>query len=192
MTFSAYLTRIRKRLDQKSTARDALRSFSDEARKKSKRSIFAYHREDGDSAKRLLKEAQIALESARRAFKTWPSLESEGMYREAAEEYLEARLFEGFLGNGKALVPEETWLDDETYLAGLSDAVGEVARFALARATVRDEASVERASLFAQEALGALIDMDLTGYLRNKVDQAKQHVRRIEEIRYDLSLRRPE
>lgn len=190
MNSSSYLSRIRKRLERKSVSRDALRLASDEARKKSKRAIFAYHRDDMKSAVALLSEAYLALLSARRAFKTWPTLEGEGMYREATEEYLEARLFEGFLQTGKAIVPEESWLDDEVYLAALSDAVGEVARFALARATVRDEQGVERASVFAHDALGALIDMDLTGYLRNKVDQAKQHLRRIEDIRYDLSLRR--
>ena len=35
-----------------------------------------------------------------------------------------------------------------------------------------------------------LLQMDLTGHLRTKVDQAKQHVKKLEEIRYDLSLRR--
>jgi hypothetical protein len=38
--------------------------------------------------------------------------------------------------------------------------------------------------------VGEMAAMNLTGSLRNKFDQGKQHLRRLEDIRYDLSIRR--
>ena len=42
----------------------------------------------------------------------------------------------------------------------------------------------------AQEIMGELIEFDLTSYLRTKFDQAKQAVRKLEEVVYEVSLRK--
>ena len=42
----------------------------------------------------------------------------------------------------------------------------------------------------AQEIIGELIEFNLTSYLRNKFDQAKGAVRKIEHVVYEVSLRK--
>ena len=40
-----------------------------------------------------------------------------------------------------------------------------------------------------EAVVAELLDMDLGGYLRNKFDQAKNNLRRAEEVLYELSIR---
>ena len=75
-------------------------------------------------------------------------------------------------------------------IGGISDAAGEIARYAMLRATARDIKEVDRLYAVAFSIVEMLLALDLTGSLRSKFDQAKQHLRKIEEIRYDLSLRK--
>jgi predicted translin family RNA/ssDNA-binding protein len=116
-------------------------------------------------------------------------LSHSGFYREALEEYVEARLYEGFLSSKKILKNDDGWGDMETYIGGLSDATGEVVRWAVARATDRDVKAVKDALAFVNDAVEFFLSLDLTGYLRTKSDQAKKNLRSLEQILYELSLR---
>jgi len=62
-----------------------------------------------------------------------------------------------------------------------------MARFAVRKATLGDKVSVERLFKSAENMVAFLMSLDSTGYLRTKTDQAKQHLRRLEELRYDIS-----
>ena len=79
--------------------------------------------------------------------------------------------------------------DPEIYLGGLSDITGELVRRSVLHATDGDHETVERIFEDVRRVVELLMDMDLTGGLRSKLDQAKQNLRKLEEIRYDLSLR---
>ncbi len=37
--------------------------------------------------------------------------------------------------------------------------------------------------------MGQLIDFDMTGYLRTKYDQARGHLRKLEQMAYEIKLR---
>ena len=66
---------------------------------------------------------------------------------------------------------------------------GELYRYAIKSATARDFEMTKKCYGYAQEIIGELIDMDLTGYNRNKFDQAKQAVQKLEQVIYEVSLR---
>lgn len=163
---------------------------SNDALNHAKRAIFAFHRGDIDGAKVILAEALKLISDFETQFKKEPSLRYEGVYRAAVEEFLEAQFLGQFLMK-KPLVPPEDLpdIDPELYLGGLSDLTGELVRYAVARATAHDSAEVNRAKQTLDEVMEFLINLDLTGYLRTKYDQAKNSTRRMEEIVYDLSLK---
>ncbi len=115
-------------------------------------------------------------------------LASEGIWHAALEEFAEAVLFFGMV-TSKSFETGDLLDDPSIMLGGLSDAVGELVRLAVREAT---EGNAERVEVIAKEAerlVVFLTSMDLTGGLRSKGDQARQHLRRLEDIRYDLSRR---
>ena len=66
---------------------------------------------------------------------------------------------------------------------------GEMLRYAIKSATERKFEMVEKCFATAEEIIGELVDMDLTGYNRQKFDQAKGALNKLEQVRYEVSLR---
>jgi len=170
--------------------RRKLFAASDEMLAKSKQAIFALHRDDLVAARKFLAEVEVSENSFEPIFKEHPDLAGEGPHRAALEEYAEAKLFLAFI-EGKMLgVIDEIELDSDTILGGLSDCVGEMARKAVQWATVHEDEKVKHCLEAGREIVAELLGLNLTGYLRTKLDQAKQSLRRIEDVAYDISIRR--
>lgn len=162
--------------------------ISSDALTSSKQAIFSFHRNDLAGGKENLNKAHRFIRAAALKFKHTPELGSEGSYRAALEEFAEARLFESFLEKKlieSVLVPG---IDEDIYLGGLFDLTGELVRYAVLKATERDKNEVERAYETVNAIAKEIISMNITGSLRSKYDQMKQNIRKLEEIRYDLSL----
>ncbi|MBU0646429.1 hypothetical protein KJ611_03065 [Patescibacteria group bacterium] len=155
-----------------------------------KRAIFALHRDDRKSAQDLLDEAKKIFVNCEKSFKAWPDLAYEGAYLAALEEYAEALLFFGYVKNGKIAAIDQRCMRAQTYLAGLSDTTGEIVRLAIRQATAGNFQSVEQAVKTVEEVIAYLYELDLTSYLRTKFDQAKKNLRHLEEMRYEISLRK--
>jgi predicted translin family RNA/ssDNA-binding protein len=81
-------------------------------------------------------------------------------------------------------------LDHETYLGGLADLVGELQRRQVRAATEGRTDEVKKIKDDIEVIVDALLEMDLGGYLRNKFDQAKNALRRAEDVLYEVSIRR--
>lgn len=163
---------------------------SDELLAKSKQAIFALHRDDAAAAKKLISEVEAGERSFAPVFKRHPDLASEGPHRAMVEEYSEARQFLSFI-EGKPLgVIGGIDVDADAVLGGLTDCVGEMARKAVQWASERKDDKVKDTLAAAREIIAEMIGMNLTGYLRTKLDQAKGALRRIEDVAYDISIRR--
>lgn len=169
------------------TLRRELIKKSSDALSCSKQAIFALHRDDAASAEAGLKEAREAFRALEKFFKKEPDLRGEGSYRAAIEEYIEAASYARILSGKKLGTLSEIEADTDSYIGGICDLVGEMARKVVLSATARDFKTVEKLSRAAEDILGELVRFDMTGYLRNKYDQAKQAMRRIEEVAYDMS-----
>lgn len=164
---------------------------SNQAINQAKRAIFAGHRGDLKEAKHLLHEAAEKLNGFEAAFLEMPLLRSEGAYRAAVEEFVEASLYLQFLERKTiGAVSDFRELDAELYLGGLSDLAGELVRYATSRATDGDVKEVKRAKDELDLIITFLVSLDLTGYLRTKFDQAKSAARKMEDIAYDLAMRK--
>lgn len=188
---SAFSKKIKSAYEQYERAYRALVETANRAQNQAKRAIFAFHRGEAKDGTALLGGAAEMLAGLESGFHTMPMLRYEGAYRAAIEEFVEATLLAQFLGRqplGNVAAIQE--LDSETYLGGLSDLTGELVRYATHRATHGDTKEVKRAHGALTEVMSFLISLDLTGYLRTKFDQAKQSERKMEQIVYDLSLKR--
>lgn len=157
------------------------------AQNASKRAVFAVLREDESAAKALLSEAEDALEAIRAKAENNPRLSHEGSYRAALEEYAEARFIAQIAWKGDVAALEG--LDEEIQIAGLCDAIGEAVRLMAYYVTSGRDAEAREVKSRIDRLIAGLDDMDYSGYLRTKYDQARSHYRKAEEILYELSLR---
>lgn len=170
-------------------ARRELVGKAGDALSKSKRAIFALHRDDAKEADVLLRQAALQLADIEKSFRRFPQLEDEGAYRAALEEYAEALLFAGYVRTGRIVRLDTRLSDPSIYLAGLSDATGEMLRYATRQVTLHNGAAVGQAHETVAMVIEFMLDLDLTGYLRTKFDQAKKNLARLEQMTYDLAIR---
>ncbi len=184
-----YLATLRAELHEYALQRQEVIRVSNEAIYNAKRAIFDLHRDNVKESKLKLKGAEGLIAGLNKKYKSAPEVLEEGAYKAALEEFVEAKLFYDFLTSGKIGEVEVLPVGFESYLAGLCDVPGELLRYAVKAATAKDIKTVKKCADMAQEIMGELIEFDLTSYLRTKFDQAKQAVRKLEEVVYEVTLR---
>ncbi|MEN9557905.1 MAG: hypothetical protein RL141_274 [Candidatus Parcubacteria bacterium] len=154
----------------------------------SKRSIFATQRGDAKTSAKEIAEAVTKIKAAKKVVAKESRLAGEGMWRAALEEYAEAHLYHQAMTTGKVGAVPELPDDPDLYLGALSDLTGELTRSAVLAATERDEETVKRLTLAVRDAIAFLLTLNLTGTMRTKFDQAKQNLRKLEEVAFSLSM----
>ena len=190
MLSKTYIEKIKKEyLDYAEKRRDIIK-FSGDALHSSKRAIFAMHRGEGKEAEMKLAEAEKILKKLNKDFAGQSEFFDEGSYRAALEEYVEAKLFCEFVATGKMSEIKTVPVDSDGFLAGICDVPGELYRYAVNSATNRNFDTVGKCKVAAEEIIGELMEFDLTSYLRNKFDQAKGALNKIEQIVYEVSLKK--
>lgn len=80
-------------------------------------------------------------------------------------------------------------LDEETHIAGLCDAIGEIVRLMTYRVTDGRDSDARYLKTALDRLIDGLDSMEYSGYLRTKYDQARSQYRKAEDILYELSLR---
>lgn len=153
-----------------------------------KKTIFALQRQDFQVAENKLNEIEKALEALENRFGV-DRLRREGAYKAAAEEYLEGKTFYLIIKNKKITETKKLHLDYEGYLGGICDLIGELVRFATNQAASGKLSEVAKIKKIADDIMTQLVDFDLTGYLRTKYDQARGHLRKLEQMAYEIKLR---
>lgn len=184
-----YLNKLKKEIVGYASIRREVIKLSDDALHFAKRAIFAMHRDDMKEAQIKLSESKKKLKEVVMRYSKNERAKNEGSYKAALEEYVEAVLLHQFLTTGKIGEVTEMNISAESYIAGLTDVPGELYRYAIKSATEQNVKMVEECAVMAQEIVGELIEFNLTSYLRNKFDQAKSAVQKIEKVVYELSLR---
>lgn len=184
-----YVQSVRSDLLSYAQKRREVIKMSGDAQQHAKKAIFALQRDDKDGGSERLRLSEGLLLDLNKKFKSDQRLFDEGSYRAALEEYVEAVIFNSYvhakpIGKIKGLE-----VDSDTFISGLCDVPGELYRYAIRAATARDFPLTKKCYEYAQEIVGELMDMDLTGYHRNKFDQAKQALHKLEQVVYEVSLR---
>lgn len=154
----------------------------------SKRAIFATQRSDAKVSLRELDVTVTLVRSGKTLVQKEPRLASEGMWRAALEEYAEAALYHDAMTKGRVGTVAELPDDPDLYLGAISDLTGELTRSAVLAATDRKSKEVKRLTAAVRDAIEFLLTLNLTGQMRTKFDQAKQNLRKLEEISFSLAM----
>lgn len=189
MALAQDLKKLRERYERLQASRLELQLLSSDAQRRSKQAIFSMQRNDVSKAMELLQQAEVSIRAGLKIVGRESRLQNDGSWRASLEEFTEAALF-CRAAQDLPLFPPHTLTDDpDIILGGLSDMVGELVRLAVQRATDGDLERVDHVYALAEKVVGFLLSIDATGSTRQKVDQARQHLRRLEDVRYDLSRR---
>ena len=189
MSLAMDLKKLRERYDRLQASRVQLQTVSAAAQRLSKQSIFSMQRDDEALAQKLLQQAEFGLRDGAKIVARESRLLNDGTWRSALEEFTEAAFFYRAAQGGDLFPPHDLTDDPDILLGGLSDMVGELVRLAVHAATRGDVREVDRIEEISERVVGFLLSVDATGSTRQKVDQARQHLRRLEDVRYDLSRR---
>lgn len=153
-----------------------------------KTAIFSLQRNDLVTARQSLSVAEEILEKLQQKYAI-SRLEEEGSYRAALEEFSEASFLEQTILEQSLDVHPKVHLNYEAYLGGLFDLLGELVRLATNRAASGDLSAPAHFKEVASNILNQLSKSDFTGYLRTKYDQANGHLRKLEQMAYEIRLR---
>ncbi len=153
-----------------------------------KKAIFALQRQDYKTAELKFKDIEKKFKNLERHFGI-DRLQKEGTYRAATEEYLEGKTFYAIIKHKKINKIKELTLNYEAYLGGICDLIGELVRFATNQAANGKFNEVAKIKRIADNIMAQLVDFDLTSYLRTKYDQARGHLRKLEQMTYEIKLR---
>lgn len=181
-------------------------TFGRDGQKAAKQAIFAMHRKDAKKAKHLMDQCEECIQKD-----LLPIVEEEPMLRYGSfanllEEYAEAKLFYAWLFGDTTQVPdmmpaapparllcqnefEPFVLEPTEYLGGLCDLTGEVGRFAVQQATLRDGEGVKLCLATNKSILTALQMMErFPREIGKKMGQLERSVEKLERILYEMSL----
>jgi len=77
----------------------------------------------------------------------------------------------------------------ESYIGGICDLTGELARRTVNLVAQGKNKQVAYIKKVVEDIMVELVEFDITGYLRTKYDQAKNNLRKIEQINYEIKIR---
>ncbi|MEI7452155.1 MAG: hypothetical protein WCK37_03005 [Candidatus Falkowbacteria bacterium] len=150
---------------------------------------FSLHRGDIEAAGARLLAIEDDLKKLEKKFGI-ASLDEQGPYRAATEEYVESKFLYFVLSGQKLDKIKGLKLDNVAYLGGICDMTGELIRFATNQAAAGKFEKVKEVKEIINDIMSELTDFDMTGYLRTKYDQARGNLRRIEQMDYEIKLRK--
>jgi len=188
MINAKFLEELKKDYSANESERRQIISASNNILFEAKKTIFAIQRQDF----KIATEKIIGIENALKNLETrfgYERLHREGAYKAAAEEYLEGKTLFLVIKNKPLEAVENLHLDYESYLGGICDMIGELVRYATNQAAAGKFNEVAKIKKLAEDIMGQLIDFDMTGYLRTKYDQSRGHLRKLEQMTYEIKLR---
>ncbi|MCP5097520.1 MAG: haloacid dehalogenase [Chloroflexi bacterium] len=119
---------IRKQMEEISDARDGAYQRSRKLISMCAKSIRAIHREEWETAEKLMAEAKAAAETMVAGVIDFPNLYWAGYTQDALKEYVEAYLTYALIRNRPLLTPEALNVEPSTWLNGLAEAATELRR----------------------------------------------------------------
>ncbi|HZJ40793.1 MAG TPA: hypothetical protein VFD16_00830 [Candidatus Saccharimonadales bacterium] len=183
-----FLNDLKKDYQANESERRQIISASNSILFEAKKTIFSLQRQDFKIAEVKITEMEKALASLEKRFGP-ERLKKEGAYKAAAEEYLEGKTFYSIIKKKEITPTTGLHLNYESYLGGVCDLIGEMVRYATNQAAKGKFTEVAKIKKSAEDIMAQLIDFDMTGYLRTKYDQARGHLRKLEQMAYEIKMR---
>ncbi len=180
---------IRKDLDALSRGRIEVMKQGREVVKASKELIYSLHRGEMEAAGLCLgriTEARRRLD----ALANTPRLRAYHPYQNAVQEHVEAAAYHSVVARGR--IPSRAALkaDTETYLGGLSDLTGELARKGVDDMIHGRYAHAAAMKDVVEEIYGLILSLDFDGgEARRKSDAVKWNLAKLEDLVCDAKIR---
>ena len=169
------------------TERENLIKKSRDVLKLSKQVIYAVHRDELKNAADLVKQMQQQKKELDKIAAHSNRMETEGSYKIAVQEYVEAMLYFNFVRDGKLV---EVDASPEHFILGLADLPGELNRRAVFLAGKGKVEEVGRIRDAVDMMYGELLKFDFRdNEIRRKVDAVKYELRKLEDLMLDLKLK---
>lgn len=184
-----FIQKLKKEYTDSNSERRQIISLANVILHDSKRVIFSLHRGDAEKAEDSLREIEKTIQKLEKKF-GFTRLYEEGAYKAGVEEYVEAKMLHQIINNKKLDSIKGLELSHESYLGGICDCLGELVRRAVNKASKGELDEVEKIKEIINDVMAELVEFDMTGYLRTKYDQAKGHLRKIEQINYEVKIRK--
>ncbi|MBI5390588.1 hypothetical protein HZB02_03805 [Candidatus Woesearchaeota archaeon] len=185
-----HLSEARKSFEALEKSREDILDLASEIVKASKQAIYAVHRSEMKDAERLIASAKAAIQKSKNILTKHP-VNGLGNYHSALQEYVEAIAYSEFMTKGTIPSYKDSGVGVEDYFMGLSDLTGELARKAVLCATHRETVVLEKIAKVIDEIHGFFLSINLrNSELRKKVDAIKWNLKKVEEILYDMNVRR--
>jgi len=182
---------FRRRLDEKTAARERALPAARRAIRSSANAIRAIHRGELENAHRLMAEARQAIDEGLDAVRDHPDIRFAGYLQDAQKEYTEAQITEAVVTGGGLPAPDELGVEDAPYLNGMAEAIGEARRHILDLLRRGDVERGEAVLTAMDDMYYVLVSMDypdaITMNLRRSTDVARSI---LEKTRGDLSVAR--
>lgn len=166
------------------------RGASDRARIHAKRAIAFLRKANFEEAGKLIEESEKQLKALSQMIERQPRLAYDSVYRSAVEEYIEAKVLFAYLNGSELELPDYLVVEEEDILGGFADFTGELVRRATVIADVKTVDRVEEYRQRVEDLSGALIQVGFGGPLRQKLDHVERDLRRLENILYDIRLKK--
>lgn len=170
------------------SAREELIKKSRDVLKLSKLVIYAVHRDELAEAAKLLGQMEKEKQALDKIASHSQRMFSEGSYRIAIQEYVEASLYYHFVKEGKL---PELEVPAELFLPGLADLTGELVRKAVFLAGKGKTKEVGKIKDEVDMIYGELLRFDFReNEIRRKVDAVKYDLRKLEDLVLDMKLKK--
>ena len=171
--------------------RDTVIKRARDITKASKVAIYCLHRGEIAKADAQIASAAAVADELLPIVTANPPLRG-GSYSGGLEEYAEAVVFAHFVKHGAvppSTHPDLARCDRDEYLGGVLDFTGELNRFCVAKATVRDVEAVKKCREIVDALMGIFLKFDFrNGSLRKKYDGLKYTLKKVENTLYEMSL----
>ena len=159
--------------------------------KTSKQAIYAAHRGDMKEADNLVNNAKASIKKIDVLLKKEAKLANTGAYSDAMEEYAEAACYVHYLKNNTVPTAKQLEVDVETYLAALSDVVGELVRKAINSSIKADYKTALEIKDFVNELYQELMLFDWRNVpVRKKFDSIKYGLEKLEDLALQIKFKK--
>lgn len=179
---------VRAELDSKYEIRESTLAACRQVIRKSANAIRSLHRDDLESAERLIGEVGQLAKEMDEALGDHADIRYAGFYYDAVKEYAEASLTLALLDGRPLPMPADLGLEAVPYLKGLGEAVGEQRRRLLDQLRSGELAAAEQTFRAMESIIDLLTSLDypdgMTSGLRRTTDVARSL---IERSRADLT-----
>jgi len=181
---------MQKELAAYDSQRELLIKKSRDVLKLSKQIIYAVHRGDLNQAQSQIKEIEKELSKLNQITKHSHALLSEGSYKIAVQEYVEALLYFHVIKNKKLPTHVQLKVQTKHYLLGLCDLTGEIVRKAVYLAGKGSYSEVIEFKDLVDQIYGGMLKFDFREpELRRKFDSIKYDLKKLEDLVLDLKLK---